>query len=704
MKILIKYITFLVLVYNAAAISSFFKEGQRAKIYEMTDDEVPIFRVSMPPEDFALLKSKANYADLLNFRINVTSYLENFGNAMEKVIDAFTKINYNEKFPDISAAEVYPELKIDENGQSHIDPKEVIKGFDLDPKSFQTFDFAHNNMFIYLVGSNPNFNVFKLVPAVGINVATLDVDLEFLLNFSIFVGGVEGDTASISNDFKTKNATLKFEIKGEVKTFEKITISLSGNLSRTRSKLNYNIKIRGKDDLYGRKYFKLRSDDVEPSFLRNKVISDIHNRLGLPSSSANYAYLYINDEFMGFYIFVDSIKPSWVEFQYGEVNTTSLYQCKEITSFLSVQTSLNSCENKAEDDLIPNTEDWAELLKTLDNAKSAKDVENIFDVDQFLYEMALEYLTAGWDHLVHNGHNYLMYKNPKNGKWLFLSYDYDLDLGQNIDRVFLSFITIDLPERLEHFDRDYPNYTIQKWISNPFHLIKILILDDPTRFNKILAKVVKEVFNPAVLFPHIDELKKFIKPYVEKDKTRDANGMLPGRLNHFVNTFFTMEEWDANSEFTTVTTFPFCAYGIKYWILAKYRNVCKTYKLECDPVYMDENYEYTVNKDVEFKGYLSPEYKNHPGNGAAIPDMGLNIDPSAEPGADPSANPGTNPGANPGTNPDANPGANPSTNTTDTTSSTPNEDESSGVPKSWSKFMNYHIAFIYLIGILLYFM
>jgi len=180
----------------------------------MTDDEVPIFRVSMPQDDFTLLKSKANYADLLNFRINVTNYLENFGNAMEKVIDAFTKINYNEKFPDKSAAELYPELKIDENGQSQIDPKEVIKGFDLDPKSFQTFDFAHNNMFIYLVGSNPDFNVFKLVPEVGINVATLDVDLEFLLNFSIFVGGVEGDSASISNEFKTKNAALTFEIKG----------------------------------------------------------------------------------------------------------------------------------------------------------------------------------------------------------------------------------------------------------------------------------------------------------------------------------------------------------------------------------------------------------------------------------------------------------------------------------------------------------
>jgi len=41
------------------------------------------------------------------------------------------------------------------------------------------------------------------------------------------------------------------------------------------------------------------------------------------------------------------------------------------------------------------------------------------------------------------------------------------------------------------------------------------------------------------------------------------------------------------------------AYGFKYWILERYRTVCKNYNLECDPTYMDENYKYSINKDVE---------------------------------------------------------------------------------------------------------
>jgi len=51
----------------------------------------------------------------------------------------------------------------------------------------------------------------------------------------------------------------------------------------------------------------------------------MHNRLGLPSISANYATLYINDEYMGFYILLDAFKLSWVEYEYDDKDSTHLY-------------------------------------------------------------------------------------------------------------------------------------------------------------------------------------------------------------------------------------------------------------------------------------------------------------------------------------------------------------------------------------------
>ncbi|KAG4090465.1 hypothetical protein H8356DRAFT_1409999 [Neocallimastix lanati (nom. inval.)] len=178
------------------------------------------------------------------------------------------------------------------------------------------------------------------------------------------------------------------------------------------------------------------------------------------------------------------------------------------------------------------TLEWIEFLTALENTESAKDIEDIFDIDLFLTEIANEYLVDSWDHYLIMGHNFSLYK-PKNDKW------------------------------------------------------------------NILKKLVEDVFNPATLFPHIDKLKKFVKPYVKLDKTPDKNGKLPGRMHEGVGDY-TLEEWDANCEFTSVGSMQESrTYGLKYWILEKNRYVCTEYNMKCDPIYMNKKYKYSVNKKVE---------------------------------------------------------------------------------------------------------
>ncbi|OUM57354.1 hypothetical protein PIROE2DRAFT_17695 [Piromyces sp. E2] len=321
------------------------------------------------------------------------------------------------------------------------------------------------------------------------------------------------------NQFKTKNATMIFELNG------------------------------GKNELYGRSHFKLRSDSSDPTYLRTKLVSDIHNRLGLQSSSANYVQLYINNEYMGLHIITDSFKLSWVEKVYGDKDSSTLYKCESIKDLLPKYS--DGCTNENED-VTDNTE-WINFLMAIKNAKSASDLEDIFEIDHFLYEMAIEYLLLGWDH-IRNGHNFSMYKQP-NGKWIYLPFDFDLDF-------------------------------------------------DPSRFEEILKDVINKVFNPSILYPRIDELKQFIKPYVELDKTPNSEGKYPGvykdtnNVNTSISPLFSIEQWDAFSEFNTGTSYGI-SYGLKYWVLVKYRNVCHHNNMECDPIYMDENYKYPINKNVD---------------------------------------------------------------------------------------------------------
>ncbi|ORX82480.1 coth-domain-containing protein [Anaeromyces robustus] len=489
------FISLLLFAYSVFAANSFIGDKERAELFELTDNEVPVIRVTLPDDEYELLKIEANKG-------------------------------YNLYLPD-----------------------EVI-----------------------------SLNNLKGLSDIG------------AVDWSV-LGKLDYNPLEQST-FETKNATMTFEINGNVEKYKKITFKLGGTSSRMFGKSGYNIKIRGKDSLHGRTQIKLRPDAREATFLRTKLASDILNRLGLPTISANYATLYINDEYLGFYVLMDSIKKSWIEYVYGDVDTTSLYECKNTGNDLTVKVSGRKCVND-NDEVIDNSE-LIELLTALDNANSAEDIENIFDVDLFLKEIAYEFLAGSWDHYLIYGHNFFLYK-PENDKWKFIVSDFDGDFGQDISMGITGMVADPVTS-----DRtDFPNYTFKEWAYLPRPLIDTLIFKNPTRFENILKNIVEEVFNPATLFPHIDKLKKFVKPYVQLDKIPNTNGKLPGKFHEEAGDF-SLAQWDANCEFTTIkSTQNSRSYGLKYWILTKYRYVCKTYNMTCDPLYMDENYEYSVDKSVE---------------------------------------------------------------------------------------------------------
>ncbi|OUM64464.1 hypothetical protein PIROE2DRAFT_8775 [Piromyces sp. E2] len=702
-------------VYSVISVSSFFNKGERAELFELLDEEVPIVKIFIPDEEFIELQDRAIFPNKLNFE----KVLVIMPNVIKNYLLEFQKINFNNVFPGYNFGEILPELIIDENGNSNIDTDQIVSGFNYNPKHY---DEGNPEKFInHLLATNENFKLLDIINILkGMKMANTgnEIEIEFryiienvneyfisqieqsddlfdldsslkniktdiirtlkyfkILNFTSIYPGYDfveilpdlqiaedgyakfdikevyrgfnfdpeyykenypdiktdeqlllnvfssndnfdilkiseylgnlkmsedkdkfylvekmkniSNTLNITTEshreninqnkknqafydgtltkFKTKNATMTFNLNGNEKKFKKVTFSLSGQYSRHFSKPNYNLKIRGGKDLYGRSHFKLRSDCIEPTFLRTKLVSDIHNRLGLKSGSANYIQLYINDKYMGLYIITDLFKSSWIERVYGEKDTTTLYKCKNIHDFSPAYSE--GCVNENED--VTDKTEWINFLTAVKNAKSASDLEDIFEIDHILYEMAIEYLTSGWDH-IQNTHNFYLYKQP-NGKWIYLSYDFDLDIGQNNENSF------DL--KFNEFTRD-------------IHIIDLLILKDPSRFDKILKDVVNKVFNPSILYPHIDELKQFIKPYVELDKIPNSQGQYLGRFDNKFD-LFSLEQWDAYSEFNTGES-DRLAYELKYWILMEYRTVCRNYNMECDPIYMDENYEYPI--------------------------------------------------------------------------------------------------------------
>jgi len=146
---------------------------------------------------------------------------------------------------------------------------------------------------------------------------------------------------------KVKDATLVVEINDTKKEFNKVTFDIGGSSARTYGRQGFNIKIRDSNkDLYGRTDFRIRSDPRDATYLRSKLCCDMLNRLGIPSISANYVKLYVNEEYFGFYIIMDAPKIPWIEQVFGEKDTKNLYKCKEGGNYLSLKISLDRCENE----------------------------------------------------------------------------------------------------------------------------------------------------------------------------------------------------------------------------------------------------------------------------------------------------------------------------------------------------------------------
>jgi len=110
-----------------------------------------------------------------------------------------------------------------------------------------------------------------------------------------------------------------------------------------------------------------------PSLMRTKLMCDIHDRLNLPSISANYALLYVNDEYFGLYVLTDAYKESWIEYVHGEKDTTSLYKSDKCDLSFSCRNRFIN-ENKESTD--SDIKELYEFLANINKAKSKFEVES----------------------------------------------------------------------------------------------------------------------------------------------------------------------------------------------------------------------------------------------------------------------------------------------------------------------------------------
>ncbi|ORX86578.1 coth-domain-containing protein [Anaeromyces robustus] len=409
------------------------------------------------------------------------------------------------------------------------------------------------------------------------------------------------------NTYFEVEANMKFIYEGNEEDYT-INFKLGGKSSTEFSRPGYNIKIKGSDKtLHGTKNFRLRSDQRDPTYMRTKLSTEVIQKSGLIAVEAGYVELFVNDDYMGFWVISDSIKKNWLKRKFGDEReeVRTLYQCKADGIRFDDGTAKSKCVNSNED-IADYMEPFYTFVDQVNAAKTRADLEKIMDVDNFLKYIAWEYLIGSWDHILGPfGHNIYWYQQP-NGKWVYLPYDFDLDLGScmwddqfSIKSYFKGEGEIDFPAiSFKDFELDHP-------------IIKILVHDDDTRFRELLGDVVSKVFNPDTLLTRIEELKEFVAPYVKNNIETGA-----GKINKICpkQCLWTYQEFLDNIEYTYVyDTHDYVkAFGLKYWIRRRYNSAAAYYGINTNATSSDKKhklieprpepvilYPYRVNDVVE---------------------------------------------------------------------------------------------------------
>lgn len=266
---------------------------------------------------------------------------------------------------------------------------------------------------------------------------------------------------------------IKFLYRGEAGnvSMDNVGIRVQGKSSRKLIKesdgtnQHVNFKLKFNDDfefnegseeyekIKNRRFFKLRGiilkhRDRDISQIKDLYVYDLFNRSGVFTPKAGSVKLYITIDkkkyYWGIYTIIEPVNKSFLTKRFGkENNDGNLYECGPNAPLDS-----KSIQNKSDigvkdwkKDYAPkynletneNNLDFSDLktfiynLNLLEGKELKKYLDDNFEIDSFLKQIALNVLIGHVDDYRCNSRNYYLYFNKN--KIYFLQYDFDRTLG-----------------------------------------------------------------------------------------------------------------------------------------------------------------------------------------------------------------------------------------------------------------------------------
>ncbi len=202
-------------------------------------------------------------------------------------------------------------------------------------------------------------------------------------------------------------------------------------------KVDLNEFVRGQD-YDGMKKFNLHNGSCDPSQLRDFIAYDVLRTAGVKTPRVAHARVSINGQYWGLYSIIEQIDKTFVtnNFSNGKGN---LYKNNAWSRLQWLGQEVLPYQEDIELKTNEDTDDWSDFLELVDVLNNtpdsifAREIQKVFDVENYLRVLAADIALNNWDSYVDNQRNWYIYHNPDTDLFEWIPWDYNLSMGGDFD-------------------------------------------------------------------------------------------------------------------------------------------------------------------------------------------------------------------------------------------------------------------------------
>ncbi|MDO9534434.1 MAG: CotH kinase family protein [Bacillota bacterium] len=271
--------------------------------------------------------------------------------------------------------------------------------------------------------------------------------------------------------------------------------------NRYSFKINFDSLVKNQT-MAGLTQLNLNNGFSDPSYMREYLSYQIFEEMGVAVPAFAFAAVYVNGDYFGLYLAVESILEPYLERNFGNI-TGDLY--KSVGNTLRYNGTNPADYTGLEVKSDRKNADWSRLIRMLDALNNDGDLEKYLDVDAALRYIAVSTALANFDsYQGRMGHNYYLYE--QNGVFTILPWDLNMSFGGFSFGGDATSVYIDEPTQGALAERPL----IASLFANEEYL---------ETYHGYLEEIATEFLSSSYLEDETARLFELISPYVRTDPT-----------------------------------------------------------------------------------------------------------------------------------------------------------------------------------------